>query len=302
MHYQSVAAIDRASGRTAIALLATLAWALVPACSGAAGPTWETDVARAFATARAADKPLLVDAYADWCGWCKVIDREVFPNPAFVALAKDFVLLRIDVEDGAEGTRLAAEHGAYSLPTLLILEPSGARSGAVVGYFPAAEYVARLKSELAIRERVLDSYRRVLASGDADALKRTAVDFYERRDGPRAAALLDRVLSISTLPAREEAWTRVFLADSWRMAGEFDKARAAYANAERAARKADELEPELGERLHLLPFWIAETAGECGRAATELASFEQRHPASPFLDEARRAMSRLRADSGPRCS
>ncbi len=302
MRNQSVAAIDRVSGRTVIAVLAAFLSALVPVSAGASGPTWETDVARAFAAARAADKPLLVDAYADWCGWCKVIDREVFPSPGFVALAKDFVLLRIDVEDGGEGARLAAEHAAYSLPTLLVLEPSGARSGSVVGYFPAAEYVSRLKAQLAIRERVLDSYRRVLTSGDADALKRTAVDFYERRDGPRAAALLDRVLSISTLPAREEAWTRVFLADSWRMAGEFAKARAAYAAAERAAQRADQLEPELGERLHLLPFWIAETAGECGRAATELASFEQRHPGSAFLDEARRAMSRLRADSGPRCS
>lgn len=262
---------------------------------------WSTDPRAAFAAAKKADQLLLVDAYADWCGWCKVLEREVFPHPEFLAATSDFVKLRIDVEDGAEGSELADRYGAWSLPTLLILEPSGALVGVVEGYAPVGPFVGRLRAELSLRERMLDGYRRTLAGGDVETLRRTAIDFYERQDGARAAALLEKLLSSTSLEPREEAWTRYFLADAWRMAGEAERARVAAKAAESAAARAT-VEPELDERLDLLPFWIAQAARECGAAAGALAAFEKDHPESPFLDEARRALSRLRADAGPRCT
>jgi hypothetical protein len=284
--------------RAALAVLAALAAGAAPA-SAAAG--WSNDASAAFAAAKKADRLLLVDAYADWCGWCKVLEREVFPHPDFVAATRDFVKLRVDVEDGGEGSELADRYGAWSLPTLLILEPDGALVGQVEGYAPVGPFVARLRSQLDLRERVLASYERTLAGGDVEALRRTAVDFYERQDGARAAALLEKLLASTSLEPREEAWTRYFLADAWRMAGDAERARTAASSARAAATRVT-VEPELGERLDLLPFWIAETARECAAAAGALAAFEKAHPGSPFLDEARRALTRLRADSGPRCT
>lgn len=286
----------------AAALLAGAAPAS-PASPDSDTALWQRDVDAAFAAARSGGKLLLVDAYADWCGWCKTLEREVFPQPEFALATRDFVLLRIDVEDGGRGTELADRYQAWSLPTLLILEPSGALAGTVEGYAPLPDYLARLRAELATRERRLDAWAKTLAGGDTAALRRMAVDFYERHDGERAAALLERLLAIASLERREQAWTRYFLADAWRMAGDLPRARAAAAEAERAAVAArGAAEPELGERLELLAFWIAETARECAGAAGALASFEQRHPGSPFLAEARRAMTRLRAEAGPRCS
>lgn len=243
---------------------------------------------------------LLVDAYADWCGWCKTLDREVFPRDEFRAATRDFVLLRVDVEDGGEGTELADRYEAWSLPTLLILESSGALAGRVQGYAPLADYLARLRGELATHQQTLAAYDRALVGADTATLKRMALSFYERYDGARSAALLERLLSLVSLTPRENAWTRYLLADAWRMAGDFPRARRAAAEA--AAAAATDSPPELGERLDLLPFWIAQTAGECGKAAGALATFEQRHPSSPLLAEARRAMSRMRLDAGPLCS
>ena len=85
------------------------------------------------------------------------------------------------------------------------------------------------------------------------------------------------------------------------MAGDVERARSAARSAESVAARIS-VEPELGERLDLVPFCIAESARECGAAAGALAAFEKEHPSSPFLDEARRALSRLRADAGPRCT
>jgi len=284
--------------RAAVALLAALVAGDLRAgtLSG-----WSTDPKAAFAAAKTADQLLLVDAYAEWCGWCKVLEREVFPHPEFLAATRDFVKLRIDVEDGAEGSELADRYGAWSLPTLLILEPNGALVGVVEGYAPVGPFVGRLRAELSLRERMLDGFRRALAGGDVETLRRTAIDFYERQDGARAAALLEKLLGSTSLEPREEAWTRYFLADAWRMAGEAERARVAAKAAESAAARAT-VEPELDERLDLLPFWIAQAARECGAAAGALAAFEKDHPESPFLDEARRALTRLRADAGPRCT
>lgn len=280
---------------------ATLVALVAGAAAASQAPGWASDPKAAFAAAKKADQLVLVDAYADWCGWCKVLEREVFPHPEFLAATRDFVKLRVDVEDGGEGTELAERYGAWSLPTLLILEPDGALIGTVEGYAPVGPFVDRLRSQLAIHERVLEGYRRALAGGDVETLRRTAIDFYERQDGARSAALLEKLLGSTSLEPREEAWTRYFLADAWRMAGEAEKARAAARSAQSAAARVA-VEPELGERLDLLPFWIAETARECGAAAGALAAFEKAHPQSPFLDEARRALTRLRADAGPRCT
>lgn len=280
---------------------ATLVALVAGAAAASQAPGWASDPKAAFAAAKKADQLVLVDAYADWCGWCKVLEREVFPHPEFLAATRDFVKLRVDVEDGGEGTAIADRYGAWSLPTLLILEPDGALIGTVEGYAPVGPFVDRLRSQLAIHERVLEGYRRALAGGDVETLRRTAIDFYERQDGARSAALLEKLLGSTSLEPREEAWTRYFLADAWRMAGEAEKARAAARSAQSAAARVA-VEPELGERLDLLPFWIAETARECGAAAGALAAFEKAHPQSPFLDEARRALTRLRADAGPRCT
>jgi thiol-disulfide isomerase/thioredoxin len=287
--------------RSVRASLAAFAALAAGAAHASAAAAWSNDPKAAFAEAKRSDRLLLIDAYADWCGWCKVLEREVFPHPDFVAATREFVKLRIDVEDGGEGTELAERYGAWSLPTLLIVEPGGALVGSVEGYAPVGPFVSRLRTQLDLRERVLADYERTLAGGDVDALRRTAVDFYERQDGARAATLLEKLLASTSLEPREEAWTRYFLADAWRLAGDAGRARSA-ARAARAAAARVQVEPELDERLDLLPFWIAEAARECGAAAGALAAFEKDHPGSPFLDEARRALTRLRADAGPRCT
>ena len=272
------------------------------ALAGLEPARWESRLEPALAEARTSGRLVLVDAFAEWCGWCRKLEREVFPQPAFQDLAREFVLLRVDVQDGGEGTELAATWGASALPTLLLLEPSGAFAGAVSGYFPADELARRVRGELAAHRRVLAQFERILAGGDARALERAALERHQRRDGARAAAALERLLAISSLPAASEAWHRYLLADSWRMAGELDRARTAAGLAEAASARAGAADDELGERLALLPFWIAQSARDCGDASALLARFERVHPASPLLGEARRALSRLRADAGPRCT
>ena len=44
-------------------------------------------------------KKLLVDVYTDWCGWCKVMDRETFPNDTIADyLNKNFYCVKLNAE------------------------------------------------------------------------------------------------------------------------------------------------------------------------------------------------------------
>nr|MBP7512354.1 DUF255 domain-containing protein [Bacteroidia bacterium] len=44
-------------------------------------------------------KLILVDAYTDWCGWCKKMDRDTYSNPDIIKkLNKHFVVIKFNPE------------------------------------------------------------------------------------------------------------------------------------------------------------------------------------------------------------
>ncbi len=57
--------------------------------------TWEE-----MAVANAKNpKPIFVDVYTDWCGWCKKMDRSTFRDPKVIKmLSEDFYAVKLDAE------------------------------------------------------------------------------------------------------------------------------------------------------------------------------------------------------------
>jgi len=57
--------------------------------------TWEE-----MAVANAKNpKPIFVDVYTDWCGWCKKMDRSTFQDPKVIkTLTEDFYAVKLDAE------------------------------------------------------------------------------------------------------------------------------------------------------------------------------------------------------------
>ncbi len=54
---------------------------------------------RELAAAKAAGRPVMLDFYADWCIYCKTLEKNVFPDPRVRARLRRFVLLQADVTD-----------------------------------------------------------------------------------------------------------------------------------------------------------------------------------------------------------
>jgi len=281
--------------------LALAAALLLPTAALAAPPAdWATRVEPALARARAEHKLVLVDLYASWCGWCKELDRQVFSTPRFRAYARQFVLLRVDTEDGGEGAELAARFAAESLPTTLIVTPQLSLAGQIEGFLPTERYIAAIDAELADYRAYQRRVERDARTTDPAALRRLAEEAHRRLDGAPAAQLYRRVLASSGVQPAERPLLTYLLADALRLDRDFAGASTALAAARAAAQR--EHDAELVERADLLAFSIAHEAGDCRRAKLSLEEFLQKHPQSSMSAQAQRALQALAADKSARCT
>ena len=85
------------------------------------GLSWQD----ALTKAKAEDKLIFVDAYADWCGPCKQMDKDAFPDADLGNFYNQtFVNLKINVEKG-EGWKFAEKYKVQALPTLFYINGDG---------------------------------------------------------------------------------------------------------------------------------------------------------------------------------
>lgn len=104
---------------------------------------WYTDWDEALAMAKKTNRAMFVDFYTDWCHWCKVLDKEVFPTAEFRAMSKYFVFVKINAE---VRTDLASRYNVSAYPTAKVISNEGAEIDSIVGFKKAPEYVAAMKS------------------------------------------------------------------------------------------------------------------------------------------------------------
>jgi thioredoxin-related protein len=112
--------------------------AVAPAKSG-----WLTSYDQAQKEAQSKNRLLLMDfTGSDWCGWCIMLDKEVFSKPQFKEYAsKNLVLLELDFprkkqmppETAAQNEKLLMKYGIQGFPTVVVFDSSGKPLGAL-GY------------------------------------------------------------------------------------------------------------------------------------------------------------------------
>jgi thioredoxin-related protein len=142
--------------RFTVPLLAALLLGLVTPVSAAParGINWRT-WDRGLAEAKASGRPVLVDVYTDWCGWCRRMESDVYAKPEIRDyLAHNFVTVKLDAEgSGAasfegrafNGRSLAARLGVSGYPTTIFLRPAGDHPVSVPGYWEADHFMLVLR-------------------------------------------------------------------------------------------------------------------------------------------------------------
>jgi len=106
-------------------------------------------------------RPVFIDTYTDWCGWCKVMDRKTFADPRVSKLLNnDFYAVKFDAESretvtfmGNEFKYVAAGRRGYnelaaallqnklSYPTVVFMSKELKLLQAVPGFRPADEFM-----------------------------------------------------------------------------------------------------------------------------------------------------------------
>jgi len=130
------------------------------------GMQWTTFDAIAESGSKPNGKMYLIDVYTDWCGWCKVMDKKTFTDPAVQAyLDEHFNIVKFDAEQkdpltfkgriyewqsgGRNGYNQLAKEllgTRMSYPTMVYLDENMNKIKAIPGYKKPDQLLGELKN------------------------------------------------------------------------------------------------------------------------------------------------------------
>jgi thiol:disulfide interchange protein DsbD len=119
------------------------------AAAGGASPelVFLSSEPEAVARAVSEHKPLLIDFGASWCGACKELEKETFPDPRVRAAGARFVALRVDAsdDDDEKVAQVRKKYGATEgLPVVLLYGSDGHEAVRFTEFVPAERLVQAL--------------------------------------------------------------------------------------------------------------------------------------------------------------
>ena len=154
--------------------------------------------AAALQQAKSSNKLLFIDAYTTWCGPCKLMSKNVFPEKAVADFYnKQFVNLKLDMEKG-EGPNVALRFGIAAYPTLLFLDGDGKLIHKALGFQDVKEFIEVGKTALD-GDKTLSSWTNKYEKGNREPvfLKEYAQKLTEAYDN-RQFTIADEYLKTQT--------------------------------------------------------------------------------------------------------
>jgi thioredoxin-related protein len=125
--------------------------------SGDAAPkvTWY-DFNEGMKLAAEKKKPVVMDFYADWCGWCRKMEAEVFSDKEVAARLRDgFICIRLHTDRNQGETIKYKNHvltkqeftqmlGIQGLPTVVFMDRQGTLITKIPGYINKSTFLPLL--------------------------------------------------------------------------------------------------------------------------------------------------------------
>ncbi|WP_295230525.1 thioredoxin family protein [uncultured Chryseobacterium sp.] len=181
-----------------------------------------------IAKAKKENKIIFIDAYASWCGPCKMMERNVFTKKSVGDYFNtNFVNARFDMEKG-EGREIAAKFGVRSYPTYLFLNGDGELVSQNFGYMEESLFLSMaqdvnspnnkkgsLKDRFAKGEKdpeFLINIMKLNSSSDFDFAKKASERYFENKKATDALSKEDIGYLLFFLKSSEDPNYKVFTA------------------------------------------------------------------------------------------
>lgn len=122
--------------------LAILSSLFIAAIAWAQGIKFEEgNFASILAKAKKENKLVFIDAYASWCGPCKLMVKNIFPLQTVGDYYNThFINVKIDMEKG-EGIEIAKKYNVKAFPTYLFIDGNGESVHRTLGYVEEKEFI-----------------------------------------------------------------------------------------------------------------------------------------------------------------
>jgi thioredoxin-related protein len=251
--------------------------------------TWLKSVTAAQKEAKEKNQLILVDMFAEWCGWCHRFEKDVFPAKVFQDATADMVLLRLNTEDGKEGSQMARRFGITSLPTFLLLTPDLGPAGTIRGYAPPEPFVKSLKDTRAAHMQFLQRIKNEPKIAK-DYFQRLdlAKEFSNRSDYANAEPRLRKLMTEKGVPAavRDQAYYE--LAAAYVMENKLPEAQKTIRELLMLSRLGEAV-----ERARLLLGQTYLQQGNLVGARDEFRDFKDRFPDSPLIGNIEQVLPQL---------
>jgi thiol:disulfide interchange protein DsbD len=110
-----------------------------------------------IAQAKAANKPVMLDFYADWCISCKEMEAYTFTDPTVKQTLANFVILQADVtENNDDDKALLTKFDLIGPPAILFFSNGEeSQSTRVIGYQDAPTFIKTLSSVIDCNQKTL---------------------------------------------------------------------------------------------------------------------------------------------------
>jgi thiol-disulfide isomerase/thioredoxin len=124
-------------------LAASLLIVLLSTQTAAADVHWYSALEEASSAAIRVNKPMFLDFWADWCGPCKQMEKDLYSNDAFAKAADGFVLVRINFD---KKTALARKYNVEGLPTVIFTDSYGSEFIRHRGFLDVKPFIELMKA------------------------------------------------------------------------------------------------------------------------------------------------------------
>lgn len=222
---------------------------------------WSKSLKDSLAEAKKADKLVMVDVYADWCGPCKMLDAQTYSEKEVVDLCKDMISCKIDA-DKEDGKKVSEKYKVTGLPTILFLDGDGEIVSKFVGFRKAPEFIKSIDTTLKAKKEfpiLLAKHKK--DPTDCDTITKLCDHYLLKADKDTALEYIKKAEKCAKPdePGLAKAINNV--ADAFQESEEFDKAIGLFKKATKFGKSPDDV--SYGHGSIAACYWAMQRFAEC---------------------------------------